>query len=78
MPVKEALGTEQAQKLMRTPEGKQLYAQLTRQGGDTLQKAGEALRRGDTQQVEALMAPLLQDAEVQRLLAALEKAMGHG
>ena len=66
------------QKLLSTAEGRKLLTLLSQNGGGTLQQAGNALKQGNTQQAQNLMAPLLEDPEVQRLLRSLEKTLGHG
>ncbi len=66
------------QKLMSTPEGKQLVSLLTNDGGTVLKSAGAALKAGDESAAKEKMAPLLQNSEVQKLLKSLEKTMGHG
>lgn len=67
-----------AQKLMSTQEGQKLLKLLSQDGGSTLRNAGNALKQGDTRQVQELMEPLLQNPEVQQLLKTLEKTMNHG
>lgn len=66
------------QKLMSTPEGKKLVALLSSDGGKALKSAGEALKAGNETEAKEQMAPLLQSSEVQSLLKALGKTMGHG
>ena len=66
------------QKLMSTPEGKQLVSLLTKDGGAALQSAGKALQQGDEAGAKERIAPLLGNSEVQTLLKSLEKTMGHG
>ena len=66
------------QKLLSTAEGQKLVKLLNQNGGGTLAQAGSALKQGNTQKVQELMAPLMQDPEVQKLLKSLEKTMGHG
>ncbi len=66
------------QKLLSTNEGKKLLKLLTGDGGTALKNAGNALRQGNTQKAQSIVAPLMEDPEVQRLLKSLEKTMGHG
>lgn len=68
---------QQIQKLLSTAEGQKLLKLLSRDGG-TLQQAGSALKQGNTRQAQEIMAPLVQDPEIQKLLKSLEKTMGHG
>ncbi len=66
------------QKLLSTSEGRQLIKLLSGNGGAALKSAGNALRQGNTQEAQAIMAPLMKDPEVQKLLKSLEKTMGNG
>lgn len=66
------------QKLLSTSEGRQLFQLLSGDGGAALKNAGNALRQGNTQEAQAIMAPLMANPEVQKLLKSLEKTMGHG
>ena len=66
------------QKLLSTSEGRQLIKLLSGNGGTALKNAGNALRQGNTQEAQAIMAPLMNNPEVQKLLKSLEKTMGNG
>lgn len=66
------------QKLLSTAEGQRLLRLLSGDGGAAMKRAGEALKRGDTQEVQSILAPLIGDPEVQRLLKNMESAMKHG
>lgn len=66
------------QALMSSPEGKKLMQLLTADGGKTLREAGNALKAGNEAQAQAQIAPMLQNAEVQKLLKAVEKNLKHG
>ena len=69
---------QQAKQLLESSEGKRLLGLLSRDGGSTLQSAGQALKRGDTDQVKNIMGPLLSDPEVQKLLKQMEQKLGRG
>lgn len=69
---------QQAKQLLGSAEGKRLLGLLNRDGGSTLQAAGQALKRGDTNQVKNIMGPLLEDPEVQKLLKQMESKLNHG
>ena len=69
---------QQAKKLLEGADGKRLMGLLSRDGGQTLRAAGDALKQGNTQQVKNLMGPLLEDPEVQKLLKQMEQKLGHG
>ncbi len=66
------------QKLLSTQEGQQLVEKFSQAGGDKLRKAGAALSQGNAQEAQRLMGPLLAEPQIQRLLKALEREMGHG
>ena len=66
------------QKLLASPEGKQLLRLLSQDGGAALKRAGTAVKQGDQAGAQAIMAPLLENPEVRSLLASLEKTMDHG
>jgi hypothetical protein len=68
---------QQMKKLLETQEGKRLIALLSGDG-KSIQAAGKALKQGNTQQAQNIMAPFMEDPEVQRLLKSLEKTLGHG
>lgn len=61
---------QDAQKLLATPEGKRLLERF-QESGSVVQQAGQALKAGNTDQVKALIAPLLRDPEVAALLKKL-------
>ena len=69
---------QQINQLLQSPQGKQLLKLLSRDGGAAMQRAGTALKQGNTQSAQAIMAPLMEDPEVQKLLKSLEQTMGHG
>lgn len=69
---------QEFQKLMSTPEGRQLIKLLSSDGGRTLREAGAALKNGDQGAVRETMAPVLRDPQVKKLMEAVEKAMNHG
>lgn len=66
------------QKILATSEGRQLLKLLSGDGGAAMRSAGEAIRQGDTRTAQSIMAPLVDNPEVQKLLKALEKTIGHG
>ncbi len=64
--------------LLGSPQGQQLLRLLSKDGGTALKQAGAAVQQGDQAEARNILAPMLQDPEVQKLLAALEKSMNHG
>ncbi len=69
---------EQLQRLLKSKEGQRLMSLLSGDGGTALEQAGQALRRGDRQAIKSILGPMVENREVQRLLASLEKQMGDG
>ena len=63
---------EQAEKVLRSPEGQELLALLSGSGG--LQKAQEAFRRGDMAAAQEALRPVLQTGKAESLLQKLEKS----
>jgi hypothetical protein len=68
---------QQMKKLLETQEGRRLISLLSGDG-KSIQAAGQALKQGNTQQAQNIMAPLMEDPEVQRLLKSLEKTLNRG
>ena len=66
------------QGILSGSQGKELLRLLSRDGGKTMQQAAQAVRQGDEATAQRLMAPLLQDPQVQKLLGALGQSMGNG
>mgnify|MGYP007069887733 CR=1 FL=1 len=69
---------ENIQKLLSSPQGKQLLRLLSRDGGTALRQAGAAVQSGDAAGAQSIMAPMLEDPQVQTLLKDLEQSMNHG
>ena len=67
---------QEAQKLLSTPEGQRLLKRF-QENDNLVQQAGQALKQGNTAQVQSLLGPLLQDPEVAALLKKLG-GNGHG
>ncbi len=76
--MKDNKALEDFQKLMKTPEGKQLVKLLSQDGGKALKHAGTALQQGNEAGAKETLAPLLEQGEVKDLLQKLNRAMGHG
>lgn len=66
------------QKIISSPEGQQLIKLLSADGGAAMRNAGAALKSGDQAKAQETIAPLLNSAQAQQLMKALEKALGHG
>ena len=64
--------------LLSTQEGKRLIALLQSDGGGVLRSAAQSLRQGNESAAQEKMAPLLQNPEVQTLLAKLNQSLDHG
>lgn len=69
---------QKAKQLLGSADGKRLLSLLSRDGGNTLRAAGDALKQGNSQQVKNLMGPLLEDPEVQKLLKQMESKLQNG
>lgn len=68
------LSQENIQRVLTSPEGRQLLALLMRDGGAALAKAGEALRRGDQAAAEAILAPIMNTPQAQELVAKINRS----
>lgn len=64
--------------LQRSPQGQQLMALLGSDGGASLRRAADALKRGDENAAQQAMAPFLNDPKIQSLLNSLNRTLGHG
>lgn len=64
--------------LLKSPQGKRLVELLQKQGGGTVQQAGAAIARGDSQSAQAILAPLMQNPEIKALLQSLDHTVDHG
>ena len=67
---------EEARKIARTPEGKQLAATLQQLGGNQVRQAMDAAATGDMQQVKTLLTQLMQDPQMQQILEGLGGSHG--
>ncbi len=56
---------------LTSQEGRQLLSLLKRDGGDTLQKAINAVKSGNYEEAKEIVAPMLQDPEAAALLGKL-------
>lgn len=66
---------QQIAAVLASAEGRKLLALLGRDGGDTLQRAAQALQSGDTELAKSLVGPMMQSEEAQALIAKInEKA----
>lgn len=59
---------EQVKKVLSSPEAQQLIALLNRDGGQSLQRAAEEYRRGNTSGVQEVLKPLVETQEASELL----------
>lgn len=60
-----------AAKLAQSPAGRQLFAALQEQNGDSLQKAMGHVAAGDIEKAKQAMSAMLSDPKVQALLRQL-------
>lgn len=60
------ISPQEMQRVMSSPEGKELLAMLSRSGG--LQAAMEAFRKGDMKAVQSALQPVIQTKEAGELL----------
>ena len=61
--------------VLDSPETARLLALLRADGGGALQKAAQAVNRGDTEAAQRLLAPLLTDTDAAELLGRIEKRL---
>lgn len=68
------LSQESIQRVLSSPEGRQLLALLMRDGGAALAKAGDAVRRGDQAAAEAILSPIMNTTEAQALIDKINRS----
>ena len=66
------------QKLLGSPEGRELIRLLNQDGGKTLQQAAGAMKAGDEQRMKDTVAPLLNNPQIRQLMASLERGFRNG
>lgn len=59
---------EQLKQVLGSPEGKQLIALLSRDGGKTLKQAAAEFQKGNTSAAQELLKPVVETAEAEELL----------
>ncbi len=64
---------QQARQVLGSPEGQKLLQLLSRDGGEALRKAAQAMRTGDYQSAQAILGPLMQSPQAQQLIAQLNE-----
>lgn len=62
---------EQVKQVLGSPEGKQLIALLSRDGGKGMQQAAAEYRKGNLEGAQEALKPLMQTAEAEALLKKL-------
>lgn len=62
---------EDVRRVLASDEGRQLLAMLRSAGGDSLNRAMDAVRTGDVEKAKEILAPTLRDPEAARLLESL-------
>lgn len=67
---------QEARRLARTPEGKQLAALLQQLGGGSLQQSMDAAAAGDFRQAQQAITALMQDPQARALLEKLGGSHG--
>ena len=65
--------SQQLAAVLSSREGKQLLALLSRDGGNALSQAAQALKNGDTELAKSLVGPMMQSAEAQALIAKINE-----
>lgn len=66
------------EKLLGSPEGRELIRVLNQDGGKTLREAAGAMKAGDEQRMKDTVAPLLNSPQVRQLMAQLERSLRDG
>ncbi len=67
------ISPEQVKQLLSSPEAKQLIALLSRDGGQSLQKAAAEYRKGNAQGAQEVLKPLVDNPEAEELLNKLNR-----
>lgn len=65
--------SQQLAAVLSSKEGKQLFALLSRDGGNALSQAAQALKNGDTELAKSLVSPMMQSDEAQALIAKINE-----
>ncbi len=63
---------QDAARLMRSPEGKQLLQLLQQDGGAAMRQAAAALSAGNPEQAKSILGPMVGTPEVAALLEKLD------
>ena len=63
---------EDLRRVLTSPEGQKLLALLRSNGGNALDQAAQAVRRGDYASAQTALEPMLRDPEAQRLVDQLK------
>ena len=66
------------EKLLGSPEGRELIRVLNPDGGKTMREAAGAMKAGDEQRMKDTVAPLLKSPQVRQLMAQLERSLRDG
>ncbi len=64
---------EQVRQVLTSAEGRQLMALLSRDGGQGMQQAAEAYRKGNLSEAQEALKPLMQNTQAQALLKKLSE-----
>ena len=65
--------SQQLAAVLSSREGKQLLALLSRDGGNALSQAAQALKNGDAELAKSLVGPMMQSDEAQALIAKINE-----
>ena len=64
---------EDLRRVLSSPEGRQLLSILRAGDGEALNRATQAVGRGDYADAQALLSPMLRNPEAQKLMEQLKK-----
>lgn len=64
---------QQIERVLKSPDGKQLLALLNRDGGAALRQAASAVRAGDYDAAKKIMSPVMQTPEAAKLVDRLNR-----
>ena len=74
----DAIDQNKLRQLLSGPQGQQLLRLLSRDGGGALKQAGAAVQQGNAAEAQNILAPLMEDPEVRKLLTAIQDSAGRG
>ena len=68
-----AFSEQEIRQVLSSSEGKQLFALLSRDGGQALQKAAQALKSGNPETAKQILQPMMESQEAAQLVQKINR-----